>query len=210
MSSSDDGDGPHEKASSSTAVTVTETSSPVPVPVPVPGQASAPTTLEVPPPPRLQVPSQPKYTRPLPSETATMLAKEPLNEARRRSNNTRSTRHILLHFTGSVPRYTSPEEERRRAEWETKRRSALEAMERVAEPGKRSRLTHLWRVTTRSEKLRMHYEPEDCDARLACNFWFPQPASVPIHICDFRHEGGSRYTDTLGNIENCELLYNGP
>ena len=55
----------------------------------------------------------------------------------------------------------------------------------------------------------MHHEPEDCDARQACNFWFPQPASVPIHICDFRHEGGSRYTDTLGHIENCELLYGG-
>jgi hypothetical protein len=198
MSSSDDGDAPHEMESSSTVVT--ETSGPLP------GHAPSPATLDVPL-QRLQVPSQPKYTRPLPSETATRLAKEPLNEARRRSNNTRSTRHILLHFTGSVPRYTSPEEERRKAEWETKRKGALEAMERVAEPGKRSRLTHLWRVTTRSEKLRMHYEPEDCDARQACNFWFPQPASVPIHICDFRHEGGSRYTDTLGHIENCELLY---
>ncbi|PKS07399.1 hypothetical protein jhhlp_006001 [Lomentospora prolificans] len=191
MSSSDDSDVPPETNSSNTAV-ADEIS---------PNQPG-PAHLEVPQRPGPDVIVQPpRYTRPLPSEMATALSNQPAQEARRRSNNTRSTRHILLHFSGSVPRYTSPEEKQRRAEWEAKRKSALEAMERVAEPGKRSRISHFWRVTTHSEKLRMHYEPEDCDAREACKFWFPQPASVPIHVCDFKRESGSRYNSTLGNIE---------
>lgn len=196
MADTDDNEVPPETSISSDNTVVADSVAPTHL---TPGTASAPRR------PGPDVLTRPRYTRPLPSEEATALAEQPVNEARRRSNNTRSTRHILLHFSGSVPRHTSPEEKERRAEWERKRKTAIEAMERAADPGKRSRISHFWRVTTHSEKLRMHYEPEDCDARDACNFWFPQPASVPIHICDFKREGGSRYTSKLGNIEKCKL-----
>ncbi|CAI4215690.1 unnamed protein product [Parascedosporium putredinis] len=187
MADTDDNEVPPETSISSDNTVVADPVAPTHL---TPGTASAPRR------PGPDVLTRPRYTRPLPSEEATALAEQPVNEARRRSNNTRSTRHILLHFSGSVPRHTSPEEKERPEEEDGDRGHG-----KGSGPGKRSRISHFWRVTTHSEKLRMHYEPEDCDARDACNFWFPQPASVSIHICDFKREGGSRYTSKLGNIE---------
>ena len=169
--------------------------------------ATSSTDALSPSPQHLAVPAEkPRHRRLLPSEEATLLAEKPTPEARRRSNATRSTRHILLHFSGSAPRYVSPEERKRREEWEARRRSALAALERLREPTKRSRIEHFWRVKTRSETLRLHHEPADYDAREACGFWFPKPAEFPIHVCDFRAEGGSRQTATLADIEECKAV----
>lgn len=142
--------------------------------------------------------------RPLPSEQNTNLATKPADEARRQSNATRSTRLILLRFSGNAPRNLSPEERRQRDKWEARRVRALAALERLREPTKRSRIEHFWRVKTRSETLRLHHEPADYDAREACGFWFPRVADVPVHVCDFRAEGGSRQTARLADIEDCK------
>lgn len=158
-------------------------------------------------PSRLKVPAEKPRRRPLPSEEATALASQPHHEARRRSNATRSTRHILLHFSGSAPRNVTPEEQARHEQWEARRRGALAALERLKEPTRRSRISHFWRVKTHSETLRLHHEPADYDAREACEFWFPKPAEFPIHVCDFRAEGGSRRTATLAELEGCKNIF---
>lgn len=182
-------------ASDASATTAVGTPSP---PAPATGGPQL-SHLEVPP-----TEKKPPPRRPLPSEAATALASQPHPEARRRSNATRSTRHILLHFSGSAPRNVSPDEQRRRDDWEARRRKALAALERLRDPPTRSRISHFWRVKTHSETLRLHHEPSDYDARRACEFWFPKPADFPIHVCDFTEEGGSRRTTTLANIEDCK------
>lgn len=187
---------PDAPANSSDGSAITAVNTPSPAPT---GPAPDPLPSHVP----VPAPKRPPR-RPLPSESATALASHPPPEARRRSNATRSTRHILLHFTGSAPRTVPPEERKRREEWEARRKSALEALERLREPTRRSRISHFWRVKTRSETLRLHHEPADYDAMEACRFWFPGVAGVPVHVCDLWEGGGRRQVTTLAEIENCK------
>ena len=202
-------------SSDDSAITAVNTTSPPaadPVPDPLAIDPLSPTTLSpnTISPSHLPLPAPRRPPRrPLPSESATALATQPAPEARRRSNATRSTRHILLHFTGSAPSAISLQEQKRREEWEERRRSALEAMERLREPTKRSRISHFWRVKTGSETLRLHHEPGDYDAREACRFWFPAVEEVPVLVCDFWEGGGSRKVTTLAKIEDCKYCLPG-
>lgn len=143
-----------------------------------------------------------RYRRLLPSEMVELLHDQQ-SETRWSLNATRSTRYMLHYFHGlPQPVVSSPEEQMRRRDWEARQKRALEILERLKKPTGWWRISRFWR--TSSEMLRLHHAPADYDAREACRFWFPQPASIPILVCDIWEDGGRKVTSKLANIEDCK------
>jgi hypothetical protein len=153
------------------------------------------------------VPPNFPYSHALPSEQATILAQHSPEDARSRSNHTRSTRQILLNFTASAPETLTPEERQRRNDWDQRRMRAVERVERLADPPTRSRISHLFRKGVGSGKLKTHMEPSDIEAREACRFWFQEKSAVEVQITDFGETSASRQVIKLGDLDQCGFLF---